>query len=113
MTGAPTLVATEVALADEVAAASGLVMAKDARVPVAIVRGVDRLGGADGPARDLVRPAERGPVPTSPLQALVDHRATRAFASGDVPTAALERGDRRRCTAPCAPPRDDRGGSAC
>jgi coenzyme F420-0:L-glutamate ligase/coenzyme F420-1:gamma-L-glutamate ligase len=51
------LEATIVALADEIAAASGLVMAKASRVPVAIVRGVV----ADGeplPAHELVRPPE-------------------------------------------------------
>ena len=52
------LEATIVALADEIAAASGLVMAKDAGVPVALVRGVDRLGGSDGHAADLIRPAD-------------------------------------------------------
>ena len=86
-----TLVATEVALADEVAAASGLVMAKDARVPVAVIRGVDRLGGAHGAARDLVRPAHEDLFRTSPLQALHDWRAARSFGAGDVPTDALER----------------------
>lgn len=52
------LEATVVALADEVAAASGLVMAKDAGVPAALLRGVDRLGAPDGRARDLIRPAD-------------------------------------------------------
>jgi coenzyme F420-0:L-glutamate ligase/coenzyme F420-1:gamma-L-glutamate ligase len=52
------LAATIVALADEIAAASGLVMAKDARIPAALVRGVDRLGAPDGRAADLIRPAE-------------------------------------------------------
>lgn len=52
------LEATIVALADEVAAASGLVMAKDTRIPAALIRGIDRLGAPDGRAADLVRPAE-------------------------------------------------------
>jgi coenzyme F420-0:L-glutamate ligase/coenzyme F420-1:gamma-L-glutamate ligase len=86
-----TLVATEVALADEVAAASGLVMAKDARVPVAVVRGVDRLGGAHGAARTLVRPAHEDLFRTSPLQALQGRRPARSFGAGDVSTDALER----------------------
>jgi coenzyme F420-0:L-glutamate ligase / coenzyme F420-1:gamma-L-glutamate ligase len=51
------LEATIVALADEVAAASGLVMAKDARIPAALVRGIDRLGAPDGRAAELIRPA--------------------------------------------------------
>jgi coenzyme F420-0:L-glutamate ligase/coenzyme F420-1:gamma-L-glutamate ligase len=46
---------TVVALADEVAAASGLVMGKRARVPVALVRGVDTGTAAPGRAADLIR----------------------------------------------------------
>ena len=46
---------TMVALADEVAAASGMVMGKAARVPAALVRGVDVSGAPHGRARDLVR----------------------------------------------------------
>jgi dehydro coenzyme F420 reductase / coenzyme F420-0:L-glutamate ligase / coenzyme F420-1:gamma-L-glutamate ligase len=47
---------TEVAVADEVAAAADLVKGKAARVPAALLRGVARPGG-DGAARDLVRPS--------------------------------------------------------
>ena len=47
---------TVIAVADEIAAAAELVMGKTARVPVAIVRGLDVLGG--GAARELVRPLE-------------------------------------------------------
>jgi F420-0:gamma-glutamyl ligase len=49
---------TVVALADEVAAASGLVMGKSARVPVALMRGVDIGASASGRAADLVRPPD-------------------------------------------------------
>jgi coenzyme F420-0:L-glutamate ligase/coenzyme F420-1:gamma-L-glutamate ligase len=49
--------ATVVAVADELAAAAGLVMGKTAGVAAAIVRGVDALGL--GSARDLVMPHER------------------------------------------------------
>ncbi len=52
------LEATIVALADEIAAASGLVMAKNARIPAALVRGIDRLGAPQGSAADLIRPAD-------------------------------------------------------
>jgi coenzyme F420-0:L-glutamate ligase / coenzyme F420-1:gamma-L-glutamate ligase len=45
---------TEVAVADEVAAAADLVKGKASRVPAALLRGVPRPGG-DGSARDLVR----------------------------------------------------------
>jgi coenzyme F420-0:L-glutamate ligase / coenzyme F420-1:gamma-L-glutamate ligase len=51
------LEATVVALADEIAAASGLVMKKASGVPVAIVRGLD-LRGMESPAAELVRPPE-------------------------------------------------------
>ena len=46
---------TEVAVADEVAAAAELVMGKAAAVPAAIVRGLDPAWLRDGSARDLVR----------------------------------------------------------
>ncbi|HKW59158.1 MAG TPA: coenzyme F420-0:L-glutamate ligase [Candidatus Dormibacteraeota bacterium] len=47
--------ATVLAVADEVAAAAGLVMGKTSRTPAVIVRGLDLKG--DGAGRDLVRPA--------------------------------------------------------
>ena len=47
---------TEVAIADEIAAAAELVMGKAAGVPVAIVRGLDADGSATGSYRELVRP---------------------------------------------------------
>lgn len=48
--------ATVLAVADDLAAAAGLVMAKTNRTPVVIVRGFDGVG-EDGAARDIVRPA--------------------------------------------------------
>ena len=53
-----TLHHTVVALADEVAAAAGLVMEKDSRVAAAIVRGVHYTPGPGGAARALVRHPE-------------------------------------------------------
>jgi coenzyme F420-0:L-glutamate ligase/coenzyme F420-1:gamma-L-glutamate ligase len=53
-----TLHHTVVALADEVAAASGLVMEKDSKVAAAIVRGVRYVPGRTGAAAALVRAAE-------------------------------------------------------
>ena len=47
---------TEVAVADEVAAAAELVMGKSAGVPVAIVRGLDPAWFRDSSSRELVRP---------------------------------------------------------
>ena len=52
------LKATVLAVADELAAAAGLVMGKKERVPVAIVRGFDYRAGKDS-ARRLVRPQAR------------------------------------------------------
>jgi coenzyme F420-0:L-glutamate ligase/coenzyme F420-1:gamma-L-glutamate ligase len=49
---------TEVAIADEIAAAAELVMGKAAGVPVAIVRGLDPAWLRDGSARELVRPPQ-------------------------------------------------------
>ncbi len=91
---------TEVALADEVAAASGLVMAKASRVPVALVRGVDRGEAPDGPAADLVRAPEEDLFRTSPLQALHARRTIRSFAPGEVPREAIEEAIAAACTAP-------------
>jgi coenzyme F420-0:L-glutamate ligase/coenzyme F420-1:gamma-L-glutamate ligase len=51
-----TLDVTEVAVADEIAAAADLVMGKADRIPVAIVRGLDLDG--EGRATDLIRPAD-------------------------------------------------------
>ena len=52
-----TLVVTEIAVADELAAAAELVMGKLDRVPAAVVRGYV-FEPAEGSARELVRPAE-------------------------------------------------------
>jgi coenzyme F420-0:L-glutamate ligase/coenzyme F420-1:gamma-L-glutamate ligase len=50
---------TEVAVADEIAAAAELVMGKSTGVPVAIVRGLDPEWFGSGSYRDLIRPAEQ------------------------------------------------------
>jgi coenzyme F420-0:L-glutamate ligase/coenzyme F420-1:gamma-L-glutamate ligase len=47
--------ATVLAIADDIAAAAGLVMGKTARTPVVIVRGLGLQGSGTG--RDLIRPA--------------------------------------------------------
>jgi coenzyme F420-0:L-glutamate ligase / coenzyme F420-1:gamma-L-glutamate ligase len=88
-TGQP-LEVTIVALADQVAAAAGMVMGKAARVPVAIVRGVDMLEGAEGRGADLVRTPESDLFPRSPLQALRSMRPVDTFGPGDVPRAVVE-----------------------
>ena len=93
---------TVVALADEVAAASGLVMAKAGRVPAALVRGIpaEALDAPPAPARDLVRPPEEDLFRESPLQALHARRTIRTFGPGEVPREALEEAVRAACTAP-------------
>jgi coenzyme F420-0:L-glutamate ligase/coenzyme F420-1:gamma-L-glutamate ligase len=48
--------ATVVAVADEIAAASGLVMGKTSRIPAVLVRGLT-LGGGEGGGQELVRPS--------------------------------------------------------
>jgi coenzyme F420-0:L-glutamate ligase/coenzyme F420-1:gamma-L-glutamate ligase len=48
--------ATVLAVADDLAAAAGLVMGKTRRTPVVIVRGFER-GGRIGTGRDMIRPA--------------------------------------------------------
>jgi coenzyme F420-0:L-glutamate ligase/coenzyme F420-1:gamma-L-glutamate ligase len=93
------LEATVVALADEVAAASGLVMGKSARIPAALIRGMTP-SGEPGRARDLIRPAEEDLFRESPLVAISTPRATRAFARGEVPREAIEEAVRAALAAP-------------
>jgi coenzyme F420-0:L-glutamate ligase/coenzyme F420-1:gamma-L-glutamate ligase len=52
------LQATVVAIADELAAASELLMGKTRRVPVVIVHGLDRQDAPPGTGQELVRPSE-------------------------------------------------------
>jgi coenzyme F420-0:L-glutamate ligase/coenzyme F420-1:gamma-L-glutamate ligase len=47
---------TEIALADEIAGAAELVKGKSARLPVAVVRGLDPAWFREGSGRELVRP---------------------------------------------------------
>jgi coenzyme F420-0:L-glutamate ligase/coenzyme F420-1:gamma-L-glutamate ligase len=91
---------TIVALADQVAAAAGLVMGKAARIPVAVVGGASHHGAPASPARELVRPPEEDLFRESPLQAISARRTIRAFGSGSVPRAALVEAVRAACTAP-------------
>ena len=83
------LEATVVAFADEIAAASGLVMGKAARVPAAIVRGVV-AEAPPSPASELIRPPEEDLFRESPLQSVLARRPADAFAEGDVPRPAIE-----------------------
>ena len=90
---------TIVAFADEVAAATGLVMAKDSRVPAAIVRGL-AWHAPPSPAAGLVRPAEEDLFRESPLLSISARRTIRAFGTGSVPREAIEEAVRAACTAP-------------
>lgn len=95
------LEATVVAMADEVAAASGLVMGKAARVPAAIVRGLDADAEATPtPATEIVRPPEEDMFRWSPLLSISERRTIRAFGEGDVPREVVEEAVRAACTAP-------------
>ncbi len=93
------LEATIVALADEIAAASGLVMTKVSRVPAALVRGVV-AEGPPAPASALVRAPEDDLFRESPLQSIRARRTIRTFGPGDVPREAVEEAVRAACTAP-------------
>ncbi|HSL15998.1 MAG TPA: coenzyme F420-0:L-glutamate ligase [Actinomycetota bacterium] len=94
-----TLEATVVALADEVAAASGLVMGKAARVPAAIVRGIES-DAPHGRASDLVRPPEEDLFRESPLLSISARRTIRTFGPGDVPDEVVREAVAAACTAP-------------
>jgi coenzyme F420-0:L-glutamate ligase / coenzyme F420-1:gamma-L-glutamate ligase len=93
------LEATVVALADEVAAASGLVMGKADGIPVAVVRGV-RADAPHGSAADLVRGRQEDLFPESPLQAIHGRRSIRAFGSEPVARDVLLEAVAAACTAP-------------
>lgn len=52
-----TMEVTQIAVADEIAAAADLVMGKTSSIPAAVVRGL-AVPRADGRARDMIRPAD-------------------------------------------------------
>ena len=94
-----TLDTTVVAVADEIAAASGLVTGKATGVPAVVARGV-RADGGPGSARDLMRAASEDLFRESPLQALHARRTIRAFGDGEVPTEVVAEAIAAACTAP-------------
>lgn len=83
---------TVVAFADAVAAASGLVMTKTARVPAALVRGLAPPAGdaPPGPAGALVRRPEDDLFRESALTAVSAAHPSRVFGSGDVARDVVE-----------------------
>jgi coenzyme F420-0:L-glutamate ligase/coenzyme F420-1:gamma-L-glutamate ligase len=80
--------ATVVALADEVAAASGLAMGKAEGVPAALIRGV-HAEAPPLPASALVRPAEEDLFRQSPMQALASWTEAAGFGPGEVTADAV------------------------
>jgi coenzyme F420-0:L-glutamate ligase len=90
---------TVIALADQVAAAAGLVMSKAESVPAAVVRGI-MADGAHGTASELVRPPEEDLFRFGPLEALSARRTVREFGPGTVPREALLRSVAAALTAP-------------
>jgi coenzyme F420-0:L-glutamate ligase/coenzyme F420-1:gamma-L-glutamate ligase len=93
------LEATVVALADEIAAASGIVMGKAARVPVAIAHGL-ATEAAPGAATDIVRDPEEDMFRESPLLSISSRRTIRAFGPGGVPREVIEQAAAAACSAP-------------
>jgi coenzyme F420-0:L-glutamate ligase/coenzyme F420-1:gamma-L-glutamate ligase len=90
---------TVVALADEVAAATGLVMGKAEGVPAAVLRGL-KPEAPPGPAADLVRPQDEDLFRTSPLDAIAARRTVREFGEGTVPHEVLVEAVAAALTAP-------------
>ena len=83
---------TLVALADAVAAASGLVMTKAARIPAALVRGLDGSTGdaPPGPASALVRRPEDDLFRESALVAVSAAQPSDLFGPGDISREIVE-----------------------
>ncbi len=97
-----TLEMTEIAVADEIAAAADLVKGKASAMPVAVVRGLELAG--DGTARDLVRDSADDLFSLGTREArqtaVTARRTIRAFADRPVPTGFIEQAVAAACTAP-------------
>jgi coenzyme F420-0:L-glutamate ligase / coenzyme F420-1:gamma-L-glutamate ligase len=98
--GGRELEATIVALADEVAAATGLVMGKAARIPAALARGVSLDAAPPGRGQDLIRAPEEDLFRESPLMSISARRTIRSFGQGEVPRKAIEEAVAAAFTAP-------------
>ena len=97
-----TLEMTEIAVADEIAAAADLVKGKASAMPVAVVRGLELAG--DGTARSLVRDSADDLFSLGTREArqsaVTARRTIRAFGDRPVPTALIEEAVAAACTAP-------------
>lgn len=93
------LAVTEVAVADEVAAAADLVKGKLGGTPVAVVRGLSAVFDNDSRARDLIRPHEEDlfrlgtdeAIAQGRTEAVLLRRSVREFSDFPVDEAALRR----------------------
>lgn len=101
------LIVTEIAVADEIAAAADLVKGKLTAVPVAVVRGL-QLRNDGSSARKLVRAGEEDlfwlgteeALALGRSQALLLRRSVRAFSDGAVPGGLIEAAVGEALTAP-------------
>jgi coenzyme F420-0:L-glutamate ligase / coenzyme F420-1:gamma-L-glutamate ligase len=90
---------TVMALADQLAAAAGLVMEKTSSIPAALIRGV-RADAPQGVAGDLIRPPDEDLFRFGSLEVLSARRTVRRFGPGTVPREALVRALSAALTAP-------------